>query len=351
MLYTYARSPMIAAGFVALAAGVFPACGEGVGRPADGDDARESSTGVPLETFSISSGSNGVLADINEGGQIVGYGEDADHRFHAFVWTEDDGRVQLEGLRGLDDWSWAHAINDVGQIVGTSNPRPGLRHAVRWTAPDDPVDLTPAYDVPTGANDVSAQGHVVGAADGVAFLWTEEGGVLELGTLGGPFSRAFAINDRGMVVGEAQTSEGNYHAFLWTEATGMEDLGTLGGDESHAYAVNADGQIAGKASTSFGDRAFVWTREAGMVDLGTLGDGGISLAHDLNAHGQVVGVSDTRDGERAFLWSSERGMVNLGTIKEGTSSAASAIDDSGRVVGTTWTPVAGRLGAVWHVQP
>jgi uncharacterized membrane protein len=37
----------------------------------------------------------------------------------------------------------------------------------------------------------------------------------DLGTLGGDNSGAAAINDKGQVGGESQTSSGDFHAVLW----------------------------------------------------------------------------------------------------------------------------------------
>ena len=53
--------------------------------------------------------------------------------------------------------------------------------------------------------------------------------MIDLGTLGGASSGAEAVNDSGQVVGGSQTASGANHAFLWTQAGGMVDLGTLGG--------------------------------------------------------------------------------------------------------------------------
>ena len=77
----------------------------------------------------------------------------------------------------------------------------------------------------------------------------------DLGTLtGGTSSRAYAINDRGQVVGEAMTASGDTHAFLFANRV-MTDLGTLpGGNFSIAKGINKRGQVVGEASTAAGIR-------------------------------------------------------------------------------------------------
>jgi probable HAF family extracellular repeat protein len=82
----------------------------------------------------------------------------------------------------------------------------------------------------------------------------------DLGTLGGTFSSASAINELGQVTGVADTAGGASHAFRWTAAGGMRDLGTLGGTFSYASAINAPGQVTGSADTAGGaPHAFRWT--------------------------------------------------------------------------------------------
>ena len=53
--------------------------------------------------------------------------------------------------------------------------------------------------------------------------------MVDLGTLGGAYSQAVAVNDNGQVVGSSRLAERRAHAFSWTAAGGMVDLGTLGG--------------------------------------------------------------------------------------------------------------------------
>src|SRR5436190_1986317 len=94
---------------------------------------------------------------------------------------------------------------------------------------------------------------VVGA--GVATAISRSVTVTDLGTLGGTFSRAVAVNGSGQVFGDSYTA-GNaaFHAFSWTQKGGMVDLGTLGGTFSVAVAVNGSGQVVGDSTTA-GDAA------------------------------------------------------------------------------------------------
>ncbi len=53
------------------------------------------------------------------------------------------------------------------------------------------------------------------------------------------------------------------------EKIDVQDLGTLGGKYSHALAINDLGQVVGVSATpTVIGRAFFWTAEGGMADLG-----------------------------------------------------------------------------------
>ncbi|CUU02350.1 probable extracellular repeat, HAF family, partial [Armatimonadetes bacterium GBS] len=75
--------------------------------------------------------------------------------------------------------------------------------------------------------------------------------------------------DGSVVVGMAKNASGNWHASRWTQTGGMVDLGTLGGVQSWARSVSADGEVvvgwAWNASNQL--RAFRWTQAGGMEDL------------------------------------------------------------------------------------
>ena len=197
---------------------------------------------------------------------------------------------------------------------------------------------------------------LTGYPEVVATLW-KDGTIYDLGTLGGNESAAYTINDRGRVVGWASNTipdpfafavfaEGatQAHAALWRNGM-IQDLGTLGGPDSAAYFVNERGQIAGQSLTNSIPNAttgfptqdpFLWEKGR-MTDLGSLG-GTNGYSNSINNRGQVVGQSDLAGDQiaHAFLW--DRGVLeDLGTLG-GQYSSAYWINDAGEVTGYSALP-------------
>jgi probable HAF family extracellular repeat protein len=211
------------------------------------------------------------------------------------------------------------------------------------------------FTIPRGINasgQVVGLGATAGQQAGHAFLW-QNLQMTDLGTLGGRDSFANDINDSGHVVGRATDAGGFHRAFLWQNGV-MGELGTFpGGDDfckasglascGEATGINASGQVAGSAMTASGNfHAFRW--ENGVItDLGTLPGHRGSGATSINNSGQVVGSS----GGRAFLWEDGR-MTDLGTLPGHQGSGATSINDSGQVVGISGT-ASGELRAfLWQ---
>jgi probable HAF family extracellular repeat protein len=128
-----------------------------------------------------------------------------------------------------------------------------------------------------------------------AFLWRAGFTyyLCDLGNIGG--SVDVDINAHGQVVGSANNKKyvlGNGNtvlldeAFLWENGT-VTPLGTLGYD-SHAYAINDNGQIVGDANY-----ACIW--DGGVIhDLTEMIVNApgweLTTAYDINELGQIVGV-------------------------------------------------------------
>ena len=74
------------------------------------------------------------------------------------------------------------------------------------------------------------------------------------------------LNDLGQVVGDAYTN-GNppvSRAFVWHNAGPVIiDLGTLGGDNSYAFAINASGLVVGSSddATNTARRCVIWDKQ------------------------------------------------------------------------------------------
>jgi probable HAF family extracellular repeat protein len=137
----------------------------------------------------------------------------------------------------------------------------------------------------------------------------------DLGTLGGRNSQATAIEGN-LVIGRAQTADGDYHAFVYdlgAENAHMRDLGTLSDDtDSVATAVNGPLIVGGSyyedphgrsAIHEPAQHAFVYDLSAAaptMRDLGNLGGNGnllgtAAFADDVSGN-VVVGSSTSTDG-------------------------------------------------------
>src|SRR5207249_10378820 len=153
------------------------------------------------------------------------------------------------------------------------------------------------------ARGIDRHGRIVGSTwfEGSPPFLFANGVQTNLGTMPG---RAEAINDRGLIVGWAQSTSGGAHAFVGDGRT-MTDLGTLGGASSRANAINKSGQVVGDADTATGaSHAFLYDCGS-MVDLNDLVEAGsgwvLESATGINDAGQIVGRGSINGVERAFL--------------------------------------------------
>jgi probable HAF family extracellular repeat protein len=242
------------------------------------------------------------------------------------------------------------AINRHGQLTGwAGNDNPaGTPRAFLWSDAGGVRDLGALGPGATVGEAINDAGMVAGTSlttDGRdhAFAWTTAGGMVDLGAKGGSSSSAHLINNAGQVAGSLQVA-GNiaYHGFVWNQASGMVDIGTLGGDYSTVSAMNQAGQVAGGSQLGCGDcfHAITWTAAGGLADLGVLG-GIYSDAFGINARGEVVGWADSASSNasflHAFVWTAANGMVDLNRRIPNAPAgleltSALAISDDGAIV-------------------
>jgi len=158
----------------------------------------------------------------------------------------------------------------------------------------------------------------------------------EIPTLGGTTSFARGISTNGLVTGNAQTATGTpaprLNAYLF-DGTSSQNLGVLAGSNnfSRGYAVNSSGVVVGESDNN-ASRAFRWENGV-MTALPTLG-GATGVAHGINDAGTIVGISSTGTTSRATVWTSA-GARDLGSADNTTStlSRAWSINEQGDVVG------------------
>ena len=285
-----------------------------------GDDGRAPAL---IDIGTLPGGTNSTAAAVNNKGVVVGTSDFNDPINglvqHAFIYS--DGVITDLGTFG-GGISQGNGINDSGIAVGSSLLSDGATTHAFWYNPatkqlNDLGTLSGGFR--SAAFGINRKGQIAGSSDTSRFdalgnpitdavIWNlPAGNIVDLGTLGGSFGRATAINDFGSAVGFSTNAQGFTHAFL-SGRSGLVDLGTLGGSYSQATAINNRGVVVGFSNVT-GDttvHAFIWTSRHGLVDLNTLlpANSGwvLSSAYGINNEGTIVGGGTINGESHAFAF-------------------------------------------------
>ena len=341
-----------------------------------------------------------VPAAINGQGLVAGTSSAETSGEAAFRYNPNNPALMEDiGLSSRGVISRGFGINNTGVVVGDSafiaaqTAASPARHATVF-GNGSRIDLgTLTKQTYSRGNSINGFNQVVGFSGPAldtpksrAFFWSKSTGMIDLGTLGGAYAQAFAINDSGFITGNSQlraTDSQAIHAFLSPSpvgagAIGMRDLGTLGGPFSYGMAINAKNHVVGYSAINKVDsrvHAF-WFDGNGMKDLGSLAASlapnsskleDQSVALGVNSSDRVVGytylpaVNANTDPavqsagtspvrQVAFVWS-DGTMTDLnkliGTAAETYHlNSATAINDNGQIVATALSTATGTRRAV-----
>jgi probable HAF family extracellular repeat protein len=188
----------------------------------------------------------------------------------------------------------------------------------------------------------------------VGFLWQRDV-MTALPMLGGNNAQALGVNNRGQVVGIAETGTQDptcvppqvFHvqAVIWGPEPGeIHTLAPLPGDISAwAIGINVSEQIIGDSGDcvspnfngpggTFLQHGAIW-QHGRATNIGTLG-GSFANTRNINSKGQVVGHSSLPGDTtvHTFVW--QKGVMrDLGVVPGDFLSVGYGLNDSGQVVG------------------
>ena len=231
-----------------------------------------------------------IAEDVSDNGTIVGVaGRFAEDNYpRAARWV--DGEPEDLGVLEPSGSSHAYGVNESGMVVGDASAG-FLSHAFVWTEDEGTIDITNSWGV---AYDVNESGQVTGDRGSKAFVW-ENGHIrmLELAA-GFPYSFGNAINDAGQVAGNISTTGGARTSRFarWTPDGEIEVLGGAT-SENRLFGINNDGTVVGRGVLGSGGyaRGVIYADGLGLRyldDLLTTNEIQIFAGRDINDAGQIL---------------------------------------------------------------
>jgi probable HAF family extracellular repeat protein len=171
-----------------------------------------------------------------------------------------------------------------------------------------------------------------------------------------PDGTAFGINDRGRAVGYSGNCLAATHAVMWQNGTAfpLQDLGVA--RSNFAFAINNLGQIVGQVRSADGTTRFaaLWQPDGTLTNLGTLPGESASQATGINSKGQVVGSTFDSgfNWSGGFIWQNHV-MTDLNTLVPADSNLfiinASNINERGQISGMAFVHTGPHAGDIHSI--
>lgn len=196
----------------------------------------------------------------------------------------------------------------------------------------------------------------------------QNGAMTALPTFGGYDGFATGINNRGTIVGWAETTVQDstcnapqveqFEAALWTKDNAIEELQPYAGDpDGAATAINSAGQavgISGLCGNAVGgasaEHMLLW-QNGTVTSLPTLGGQYWNTPMDISDQGDVTGFSDhpgdsvASPNFTAFLWTESGGTQDLGALPGDNISEGLGLNSRDQIVGVSYPSA---HGFIWQ---
>lgn len=321
--------------------------------PASAPDLRAQVTRYRVTRLTTTLGGNiQRVTGINLLGTAAGYATlPGDSTRHAVIWRHN-AITDLGTLGGSSSQVQWPGINELGAVAGIS-----------YTSAIDSLNEDWSCEAFMPATSQVCRGFVY-----------HNNRMYPLPTFGGTHGFATGINNRGLAVGWAETTERDptcrenqklgFRAAMWEPLRNrMTQLKPYAHDAaSAATAINERGQVVGisgecdVAVGRFSARHAVLWDNGRVTRIPDLGGTSWHTPMAINEQGDVVGFSnpaDPRDlaGEfiaRAFLWTRRGGIVDIGRLPGDSTSQALGINIWGQVVGFSTGGAAGSRGFLYQ---
>jgi len=286
------------------------------------------------------------LFDLDNHGRGCGFATDLPS-YSGFAWSDALGKSRVT-------IAYPRAINDLGQVAGGDRVLDLATGAVRAIAPVPGAVRAPS------ALDINDRGVVVGYAETcfcsnsdhilqIPFVWDEVQGSRSIDVAGA--KELVRINASNLAAGN--TRGGSPDAFTYDVATGRTvRLGATFEPDPYPWTeaidVNASGVVTGRhrAPDAQSWLGYVWTEANGPTLLPTLVAGLSVYPWALNDPGAVVGMAEVSAHEwHAFVWDATGGMQDLNTLV--TPPAGFVLDRALAINERGWIAGDGHFGPGW----